>query len=122
MRAVLLFFLVTCVSCSRTEQEVTPRSSPLRDVVSSDALVGRRVLVSGRCVTPHTAGLGQPPDSNSWQLESGGVSLYIVGPAPATCDDNPITLTAFVAQDTLPAIGDLPATPRRYLIHLGPVK
>ncbi|HSA56565.1 MAG TPA: hypothetical protein VLE53_12730 [Gemmatimonadaceae bacterium] len=100
---------------------VTPS---IRDVVSSRALVGHRVRVTGRCLgagSEHP--LGQPPRSrHEWQLEADGVAVFVIGPQPRGCrtgDGRKLTITALVAEDTLPAIGDLPPAPRRFLVFAG---
>ncbi|MGH7694655.1 MAG: hypothetical protein ACRENH_06725 [Gemmatimonadaceae bacterium] len=94
----------------------------LRDVLLSGALVGRRVHVTGRCVGPRNRMLGQPPRPNPWQLEADGVAIYVVGAKPSEClagRNHILSVMATVAEDTLPAIGDLPPAPRRYLKQIG---
>jgi hypothetical protein len=97
----------------------------LREVLNSRALVGSRVRVTGRCLAPLGAQpLGQPPRPwNEWQLEADGVAMFVIGPMPGLCliPGSPVTLTidVLVAEDTLPAIGDLPGAPRRFLVLLG---
>lgn len=96
----------------------------VRDVVNSRALVGRRVQVMGRCLAPASehplARLQNALDE--WQLEAEGIAIYVIGPSPRTCStgtEPAIVVTAVVAEDTLPPIGDLPPAPRRYLILTG---
>ena len=96
----------------------------IRDVVTSRALVGLRVRVTGRCLQPgREHALGQPPrPSHEWQLEAEGVAVFVIGPQPRGCretDLQPVTITALVAEDTLPAIGELPPAPRRFLVFAG---
>lgn len=100
---------------------VVVESPSLHEIVASRRFVGRRVRVTGRCLT--TTG-GHPLgafrlDLDEWQLEADGVAVYVLGPRPAACGTNTsaglATITAIVAEDTLPPIGDLPAAPRRYL-------
>jgi hypothetical protein len=84
---------------------------------------GKTVTVSGTCLgyrVPPVA-VGNPPRTRSdWQLESGGVAIYVTGPLPPGCSaatggTSPGTITALVQEDTLRALGPNPAKPRRYL-------
>lgn len=97
------------------------RVVPLRDVMSSRSIVGRRVRVVGRCAlllnVPEPPAQGGP----AWQLEADGTTVLVVGTRPSGCSArNPtlVTLTVVVAEDTLSAIGDLPRVPRRYLVRV----
>lgn len=98
--------------------------SSLHDVVASGMLVGQRVRVVGRCITPpRVPALGLPrPVLVVWQLEADGVTVLVSGAPPAGCTSadgsNTVAITALVAEDTLPAIGDLPASLRRYLVRI----
>lgn len=99
-------------------------SASIREVVGSRTLVGQRVRVTGRCLRPGTEhALDRPPrSSHEWQLEAEGVAVFVIGPQPRGCrrgDAQPLTITALVAEDTLPAIGDLPPAPRRFLVFAG---
>lgn len=90
-------------------------------MVQSHALVGRHVRVRGRCLTTRTFALGSLSFvRHEWQLEADGVVVLVVGPLPAACSASDgmtsVTITALVAEDTLPALGDLPPSPRRYLV------
>lgn len=96
----------------------------LREVVARRTLVGHLVRVTGRChdSVRHSA-LGRSPRTQpAWLLESGGVMVFVTGTTPVACARRSglslVTLTAFVAEDTLPAIGDLPAVARRFLVRL----
>ena len=99
----------------------TPVAASLRDVMATGALVGRRVRVRGRCL-PHEGDHlpAQPPSlSTEWRLVADGIAVFVVGPLPGHCvarGDVMVTITAMVAEDTLAAIGDLPASPRRFLV------
>ena len=97
----------------------TDLSTSLRDVVASGALVGRRVRVRGRCLAAQRE--GKPPHGrDAWQLSADGVFVYVTGPLPAGCRAMGavmVTIVAVVAEDTLPAIGDLPPAPRRFLVY-----
>ena len=97
-----------------------PVAVSLRDVMATSALVGRRVRVRGRCL-PHEDQLpAQPPGlSTEWRLVADGIAVFVVGPLPGHCvarGDVMVTITAMVAEDTLAAIGDLPPSPRRFLV------
>jgi hypothetical protein len=95
----------------------------VRELLSSDRDVGRMVRVSGQCLGyGKPVAEGMPPRSRSdWQLEDGGVAIYVTGPLPAGCSATAgaterTTIVARVAQDTMPAMGNREATPRRYLV------
>ena len=96
----------------------------LREIVARRALVGHLVRVSGRCHdTVRPGPLGQSPRTQpAWLLESDGVMVFVTGTTPRVCVGRSgvplVTVTAFVAEDTLPAIGDLPAVARRFLVRL----
>ncbi len=98
-------------------------AATLRELLTTRAHLGRHVRVFGRCVRgPHA--LGQPPRANQWQLEADGVAMFVIGARPSECAlaarTDTLTISALVAEDTLPAIGDLPSVPRPYLILLDP--
>ena len=101
-------------------------TASLSEIVASSALVGRRVRLIGRCLTQQSPlELGQPHGVMMvWQLAADGVTVFVAGPPPAGCASRhaPVTvmITALVAEDTLPAIGDLPAARRRYLVRAEP--
>lgn len=97
----------------------------VQEIVVSEELVGKRVRVTGRCLgysTPVT--VGSPPRTRSdWQLEADGFAVYVTGPLPTGCSvtegsKEVTTILALVVEDTLPARGERPATPRRYLVRL----
>jgi len=100
------------------------RVVPLREVFSSPTIVGHRVRVVGNCAPTHGLTVPEPParSRETWQFEADGLSVLVVGTRPSACsslEPRPLTLTVFVAEDTLGAIGDLPAAPRRYLVLVG---
>ena len=111
-----------------TAQPSTDARPPLhtvREVLDSSALVGQRVRVAGRCLGyGGKLAEGAPPRTpRDWQLESGGVAVYVVGVLPPGCSAteggrDTVTITATVAQDTLPALGGGPGRPRRYLMRI----
>ena len=96
----------------------------LRAIVGRRTLVGHLVRVSGRCHdTVRQGALGQSPRTQpAWLLESDGVMVFVTGTTPRVCVGRSgvrmVTVTAFVAEDTLPAFGDLPAAARRFLVRL----
>ncbi|HXE58532.1 MAG TPA: hypothetical protein VNK43_11080, partial [Gemmatimonadales bacterium] len=96
----------------------------VRELIQSSRLVGRRVMVTGRCLgyrVPPVA-VGAPPRTRSdWQLEDGGIAIYVTGPLPAGCSATAgspkvDTLVALVSEDTLPSLAGRPAATRRYLV------
>jgi hypothetical protein len=95
----------------------------LREIVGRRTLVGHLVRITGRCHdTVRRSPLGQSPRTQpAWLLESDGVMVFVTGTTPTACAERNaavVTVTAFVAEDTLPAIGDLPAVARRFLVRL----
>ena len=98
----------------------------LSEIVASSALVGRRVRLIGRCLTQQRSfDLDRPGGVVIvWQLAADGVMVFVAGPPPPGCASRhtpaTVMITALVAEDTLPAIGDLPAAPRRYLVRVEP--
>jgi hypothetical protein len=91
-------------------------------VLTTQALVGHTVVVSGYCIpeaTPAMAHGTQPVRSNDWQLTEGGAAVWVSGPKPAGCaesaKDERSTITAVVAQDTIPAT-DRTQSLRPYLV------
>jgi hypothetical protein len=101
-------------------------TASLSEIVASSALVGRRVRLIGRCLTHQSSfEVGQPRGVVMvWQFAADGVMVFVAGPPPPGCASRrtPVTvmITALVAEDTLPAIGDLPAARRRYLVRAEP--
>lgn len=94
-------------------QEVT-----VREVVTTPALVGATVMVTGRCLgkdSPSVALGTRPMAGEVWQIEENGVAAWVLGPMPADCSGGAAAITARVAQDTLPKLG--PARwARQYLV------
>ena len=101
-------------------------TASLSEVVASSALVGHRVRLIGQCLTQQSPFELDRPGGVVivWQLAADGVMVFVAGPPPPGCASRhtPVTvmITALVAEDTLPAIGDLPAAPRRYLVRFEP--
>jgi len=97
------------------------RVVPLREVFSSPTIVGRRIRVAGHCASPPSLSVPEPPagSGQAWRLEADGTTVLVIGARPTACfslESRLVTLTVEVAEDTLAAIGDLPAVPRRYLV------
>jgi hypothetical protein len=91
---------------------VRPADAPLatlREVVTADSLVGRRVRVTGRCIA---VARRAPPAS--WTLESEGDTVEVRGLAPDPCPDPAASpLTIFVQIEL-----DPPGSTRRLLLRL----
>lgn len=110
-------------SVSRPVVEVEVVAS-LREIVTTSMLVGRRVRVSGHCAPrARTDVLSPSPHlQGAWLLEADGVLVFVTGPEPRGCTATgkiiALTITAIVAEDTLPPILDLPGAPRRYLVRV----
>ena len=107
-------------------QAPTDATASLSEIVASSALVGRRVRLIGRCLTQQNPFELGPPRGvvTIWQFAADGVMVFVAGPPPPGCASThtPVTvmITALVAEDTLPPIGDLPAARRRYLVRIEP--
>ena len=102
-----------------------PTTATVHELLASDALVGRVVEVTGRCLgySSPTVAKGSPPVTRSdWQLEDGGEAIWVSGPLPEGCTAtepaaNPSMIQAKVAQDELPDLGGYGKTRRRYLVR-----
>jgi len=97
----------------------------VREVVETPGLVRRRVRVTGVCVGYVAAGdAATPPITRSdWILEADEARVFVSGPFPDGCTattrgTGPVTIVGEVAEDTLPAFGDQPATARRFLLRI----
>lgn len=97
------------------------------DILGSSTLVGRRVQVTGTCLgyrVPSVA-VGPPPRTRSdWQLESGGVAIYVVGQLPPGCSategsTSPTMIIGTVREDTLQGLGPNPPRARRFMEREG---
>jgi hypothetical protein len=103
----------------------TTAPTTVHALLTSAALVGRTVEVTGRCLgySSPTIAKGTPPVTRSdWQLEDQGEAIWVTGPLPEGCSSTtpaaaPAPVVALVAQDTLPGLGGQAATPRRYLVR-----
>jgi hypothetical protein len=106
-------------------RQVKPDTSvTVAEIAGSSALVGRRVRVQGRCMGYSTPlAVGPPPRTRSdWQLENGGVAIYVVGDFPPGCSPTtgstePVTIIGVVTEDTIPARLERPARARRFLLR-----
>jgi hypothetical protein len=123
----LLALVIGCRPHTAGQTPSADQSTTIRDVLGGDVTVGQQVSVTGRCL-PRSAlrAVGGPPVTLSdWQLGEGNIAIYVTGSRPGGCSamegsTGPITIEAVVAQDTLPALGNRPATPRRYLVRVVP--
>jgi hypothetical protein len=102
---------------------ITDTVLSVRDLFLATLPVGRRVRLTGRCVTTVPT-FDRPAGAEQlWQLEGDGLTVVISGPPPRKCltsrNATFVTITAIVAEDTLPPIADLPPAPRRYLLLIG---
>ena len=90
----------------------------VREVVTTQALVGATVMVTGRCLgnkSPSLALGTRPMSGQVWQIEEDGVAAWVLGPMPESCAGGAAAITAKVAQDTLPKLS--PARwARQYLV------
>lgn len=101
-----------------------PAKVSVHDVLTTPALVGKSVEVTGKCLgyTVPTIAKGSPPVSRSdWQLENGGEAVWVNGPLPAGCTattpaESASTIAAVVAQDTMPGLGGKAGATRQYLV------
>ncbi len=62
-----------------------PTNATVHELLASNALVGRMVEVTGRCLgySSPTVAQGSPPVTRSdWQLEDGGEAIWVTGPMP----------------------------------------
>ena len=102
-----------------------PTATTVHALLASNALVGKMVEVTGRCLgySSPTVAQGSPPVTKSdWQLEDGGEAIWVTGPMPEGCTAtepaaDPSTIQATVAQDELPGLGGYGKTERRYLVR-----
>jgi hypothetical protein len=99
-----------------------PMNGPLTvtvlQVLTTQALVGERVQVTGRCLgkdAPVVARGSRPFSGGTWQLEDNGVAAWVLGPMPKSCNGGTATITAQVVQDSLPRLSP-PRTLRQFLV------
>jgi len=95
-----------------------PAAVTVRQVLTTQALVGERVVVTGRCLGKNAATVAKGPRPLSgrvWQIEDNGLAAWVSGPMPQGCGEGTAMITARVAQDTLPRFS-LPRSVRQYLV------
>jgi hypothetical protein len=102
-----------------------PQKVSVHDVLTRPALVGKAVEVTGRCLgySVPTVAKGSPPVTRSdWQLEDQGEAVWVTGPMPDGCTATTpapaaSTISALVAQDTMPGLGGQKPVARQYLVR-----
>jgi hypothetical protein len=102
-----------------------PVKATVHEVLSGGNLRGQMVEVTGTCLgySAPTIARGSPPLTRSdWQLEDQGEAVWVSGPLPEGCTattpaTGPGSITALVAEDTLPGLGGGAPSPRRYLVR-----
>ena len=102
-----------------------PQKVSVHDVLTRPALVGKAVEVTGRCLgySVPTVAVGSPPVTRSdWQLEDQGEAVWVTGSLPQGCTattpaESASTISAVVAQDTMPGLGGQTPVPRQYLVR-----
>ena len=101
-----------------------PAAVTVHEVLTTPALVGRLVRVTGRCLgyAEPLLAKGSPPRTRSdWQLEDGGEALWVTGPFPEGCTattpaNGTSQVRGVVAHDTLLALGGGAPVARQYLV------
>lgn len=102
-----------------------PQKVSVHDVLTTPTLTGKAVEVTGRCLgySVPTVAKGSPPVTRSdWQLEDQGEAVWVNGPLPDGCTattpaESASTISAVVAQDTLPGLGGQQPMVRQYLVR-----
>jgi hypothetical protein len=102
-----------------------PQKVSVHDVLTSPSLVGKAVEVTGRCLgySVPTLAIGSPPVTRSdWQLEDQGEAVWVTGSMPDGCTattpaGSASTISALVAQDTMPGLGGQKPAVRQYLVR-----
>ncbi|MEO8140293.1 MAG: hypothetical protein ABI742_11640 [Gemmatimonadota bacterium] len=95
-----------------------PPAVTVRQVLTTQALVGETVVVSGRCIatdTPTIAKGSRPLAARPWQIEDNGEAAWVIGPIPQDCASHAVVITARVAQDSLPRLSPTRMV-RQYLV------
>lgn len=101
-----------------------PQKVSVHDVLTTPALVGKAVEVTGRCLgySVPTVAKGSPPVTRSdWQLEDKGEAVWVNGPMPQGCAptapaESASTISALVSQDSLTMLGGQKPVLRQYLV------
>ena len=95
-----------------------PPEVTVRQVLTTQALIGETVKVSGRCIpsdAPAVAKGSRPLSARPWQIEDNGEAAWVVGPIPRACASGAVVITAQVAQDSLPRLSPTRMV-RQYLV------
>ena len=102
-----------------------PTVVTVHQVLTTPSLTGTSVSITGTCLgySVPTVAKGPPPVTRSdWQLADQGEAVWVTGSLPSGCQattpaTSAVTITAEVAQDTLPALGGQAGVVRRYLVR-----
>ena len=95
-----------------------PRPVTVRQVLTRPVLIGATVRVTGRCLgqdDPAVRPSTRPLSGEVWQIEDRGFAAWVIGPRPEACASGTASITAQVAQDTLPKLGPMRFV-RQYLV------
>ena len=128
MRALLTGMAAACLAAchpANSGSAPAPLKVSVHEVLTTPSLVGKAVEVSGRCLgySVPTLAKGSPPVTRSdWQLEDKGEAVWVNGPMPEGCTattpaESASTISALVAQDTLPILGGGKPEARQYLVR-----
>lgn len=127
MRHLLSAMLAGVLACHPANggSVPTPQKVSVHDVLTTPALTGKAVEVTGRCLgySVPTVAKGSPPVTRSdWQLEDQGEAVWVNGPLPDGCTmttpaEGASTISAVVAQDTVPGLGGQTPALRQYLVR-----
>lgn len=123
----LLLTLIAAAACQPANSGTVPapQKVSVHDVLTRPSLVGKAVEVTGRCLgySVPTLAKGSPPVTRSdWQLEDQGEAVWVTGPLPEGCTSTSpaeaaSTISATVAQDTMPGFGGQQPVTRQYLVR-----
>jgi len=127
MRTAITAVLAGILACHPANGGTVPapQKVSVHDVLTRPSLVGKAVEVTGRCLgySVPTVAKGSPPVTRSdWQLEDQGEAVWVTGSMPDGCTgttpaEAPSTITALVAQDTMPGLGGQKPVARQYLVR-----
>lgn len=127
MRRTFTALLISAAACHPANGGSVPAPAKVsvHDVLTMPALVGKAVEVNGRCLgySVPTVAKGSPPVTRSdWQLEDHGEAVWVNGPMPQGCSatapaESASTISALVAQDSMPALGGQTPVLRQYLVR-----
>jgi hypothetical protein len=132
--SIALGMSVACSSAQRMDENTatadTVATAPsnsvevsIRELVNGAVQVGKVVRTHGQCIGySKPVAQGPPPRTRSdWQLEDGGIAIWVVGAFPPGCtgaggDGTRITVSGSVAEDTVVALNGRGHV-RRFLIR-----